>query len=256
MGSYPRNFMPIACGIDIENKDRVKRLLTSGAFPIYLFGRHELENIQQNDETSLCKLFTLKEAILKSLGFGWFNGPISWADIALRTVDNKDIEIGLSDKIKEIFIKEEYRRIDVTHIEIDNNSIAEVLITDKGSGEIIRERAIIDIDGFEKKFSGINSAAFLDMPEEFLKMSNIRWCRGRVVEFLAGRVAAAQCVLNIVKKFNKTTGIRFSDIKIANDSCGRPVIENTEELKLPVVPVLSISHNKKYAVSVVAAYLN
>lgn len=247
--------MPIACGIDIENKDRVKRLLSLGAFPVYLFERHELENIQ-NDETSLCKLFTLKEAILKSLGFGWFNGPISWADIALRIVDNKDIEIGLSGKIKEIFVKEEYRKINITHIDIDDNIIAEVLITDKGSGEIIQERAIIDIDGFERKFRGIDSAAFLDMPEEFLKMFNMRWRRGMAVEFLAGRVVAAQCVLNIVRRFNKTTGIRISDIRIVNDPCGRPVIENAEELKLPVVPVLSISHNKKYAVSVAAAYLN
>ncbi len=71
----------VSCGIDVEPLERISDLYHRGAMPLGLFSEKELKYM--NSYISVAHAFVAKEAILKSLGAGWFNTNIDAHDIEL-----------------------------------------------------------------------------------------------------------------------------------------------------------------------------
>ncbi|MCF6362173.1 MAG: 4'-phosphopantetheinyl transferase superfamily protein [Gammaproteobacteria bacterium] len=111
------------CGIDIESLDRAKRLYERGGIPLGLFAACERSNIK--DYLSAIYAFTGKEAVLKSLGSGWFNTKIDPHDIRLAFNDKRiPVYVTLYNEALNVFRNRHCQHVSLKYYVHDRNIIA------------------------------------------------------------------------------------------------------------------------------------
>lgn len=249
--------MALTCGVDIENADRVERLLLAGLLPEDIFLASERQGMQTNSSFSSL-YFTAKEAVLKALGLGWSRGQASGQEIELRVKNEAVVGLRLHGELKERFRSQGYRSIAISHERVGREQVTEVTMSDRSCEYPARCKKIVRIRDVEDLIAGRHSEVCrifsLDPRSVLTKKEQSEMRFRRIASYIAGRIAAKQAVHDLLKNFNSTVPRRLNELEIVNDHSGCPVIGNAGEIGLEIIPVISISHSREYAVAVAAAY--
>jgi phosphopantetheinyl transferase (holo-ACP synthase) len=249
--------MPLTCGIDIENEDRVERLLLSGLLPEDIFLASEWSSMHLNRSFSSV-YFTTKEAVLKALGLGWSLGQLSGQEIELRVESDCVVGLRLNGELKELFRSMGYKSMTLSHDRVGKDLVTEVTMSDRYYEYPARCKVIVSIrdveDILEQGDSVDGRIHSMDPRRTLTKSEHAEIQFRRKATYIAGRVAAKQCVHNLLMAMGSGASCKPEEIEILGDAAGRPFIHNAFALGLEIIPVLSISHSRDYAVALAVVY--
>lgn len=249
--------MTLTCGIDIENADRVERLLLSGLLPEDIFLTSELSCMHTNSSFGSV-YFTAKEAVLKALGLGWSWGQASGQEIELCVESDRVVGLRLHGLLKVHFRSKGYRSIVIGHDRVGREQVTEVIMSDRSCDCPARCKVIVKIRDVEDILAGVASrgARIFSMdPRSVLTRKEQSEMRSRrKASYISGRIAAKQAVHDLLRTLNANVPPHPKELEIVNDDDGCPVIGNAVALGLHIIPVISISHSREYAAAVAAAY--
>lgn len=249
--------MPLTCGIDIENADRVERLLLFGLLPEDIFLASERSCMRRNRSfTSV--FFTAKEAVLKALGLGWSLGQSSGQEIELHIERDRVVGLRLHGELKERFRSMGYRSMAISHDRVGKDLMTEVTMSDRRYAYparckvIVRVRDVADIlergDAADARTHSMDPRRILTKNEH----AEIRF--RKKTTYIAGRMAAKQCVHDLLKTMGSGASCKPEELEILSDAAGRPFLHDAGSSGLGIIPVISISHSRDYAVAVAVAY--
>ena len=111
--------MILGTGVDLLEISRMERILERQGDPDRIFAPSELEACEREGFSGrrraerLAGLFAAKEAVMKVLGKGWFQGPV-WTDIVIRHTEDGAPEATLSGESARIAAERGINRIHVS----------------------------------------------------------------------------------------------------------------------------------------------
>lgn len=227
----------LACGIDIERPERLRRLVAQNRLPLDIFTDQERRSLDAGADIGAC--FTAKEAMLKALGVGWFNSDIGPHDVELRTnLDGRPAEVILRGAARERMRYRGYTAIQHDTHHLDDHIVSIVIL--RGCAAIPVKSRLISLDR-------INGSVYeLDAQYQagiWGKENTIRFSARR-----AGHVTALDAIHSVLHDLGTVATVPGD---IEHDSLGCPRWSGQKNLNKERSAHLafSISHSRRYACS-------
>ncbi len=223
------------CGVDIESVDRAQRLYQAGGIPLGLFSACERYNIK--DYLSAIYAFTGKEAVLKSLGSGWFNTKIDPHDIRLIFNNEKiPVHVTLYNEALNTFRNRHCRYISLKYYFYDRNIIA-VCVISKAEEKTIRSK-IIAVHLIDSTIISIDR-------KQHYSLNKVGYLIDSVSPSDIGRSAVGVAV----NELSLSCGFDYCDGHVESRSNEAPnwSIDCLDKSRCNREFAISITHNKNYA---------
>lgn len=121
--------MIIGSGVDIIEIQRIQKLVGRKPIPTKIYSQSEIQDIQDQElghkrvVARLAGLFTAKEAVMKALGKGWFQGS-HWTEIVVSHTPSGGPVIQLQGKTKELADSLGVKKIFISISHTDTHAIA------------------------------------------------------------------------------------------------------------------------------------
>ncbi len=223
----------ISCGIDVESLDRVNYLYRQGAMPLGLFSDIELRCI--NSDIIAAHAFVAKEAVLKSLGAGWFN----------TDVDAHDIELGFDVRMMPTcvtFHGAAKRKVDegdfkshtLDFFYFGRELLALFVLS--GTQNNSMKKSVVVVDRIQLNMRDLCSNETLELqPADETYLVSTK---------LLGKLAVKKAVCEITNKCRLS-----ANGYVGHDSFGAPIWVESLSMGFPAdkIDAVSITHNRNYA---------